>query len=217
MRIVVRFALLSAMLLSGLATMTARAQTAGSAASGNYQFTFSDRYVKDVEFSAQTLSDGTTSGSMFLSDEAPVVYLDADGAGDPQEKYAGFYLKADFDGLVVSGNRAVMSGTVRDSSIPYLLGQRVLLTVEDNGDNTKVPDKVMWGVYKPINRDWKPSDAELKDDPGVGLRWWATDAEVKDDRGYQMPRSEAIDTATFALAAYDFADTTDGVGDIVVR
>jgi hypothetical protein len=213
---IVRFALLSAMLLSGIATMTARAQTSGSA-SGNYQFTFDDRYVKSVEFSAQNLSDGSTSGSMLLSDEATIVYEDVDGDGSPQEKYAGFYIKAEFDGLVVDGNRAVMSGTVRDTSIPYLLGLRVLLTVEDNGDNTRVPDRVTWGAYKPINRDWKPSDAELKDDPGVGLTWWATDAEIRGDKGYQMPRSEAFDTSTFPVASYDFVVTSDGVGDITVK
>jgi hypothetical protein len=217
MRIVIRFALLSAMLVSGLATLTARAQTAQPSANGNYQFTLSDKFVKSVQFDAQTLADGSTSGSMLLSDEATIVYQDTDGDGSPQERYAGFYIKAEFDGLVVNGNRAVMSGTVRDASIPYLLGLRVLLTVEDNGDNTRVPDKVMWGAYKPINRDWKPSDAELKDDPGVGLRWWATDAEIKDDRGYQMPRSEAFDTQTFPIATYDFVVTSDGVGDIVVR
>lgn len=210
---IVRFTLLSTLLLAASA-LTARAE----AASGNYQLTIDDKAVKYVEFDAQRLADGSVSGSMFLSDEATIVYQDVDGAGDPSEKYAGVYIKADLDGIVVEDNQAVMSGTVRDSSIPYLLGLRVLLTVEDNGDNTRVPDKLTWGVYKFIKKDWTPSDAEWKDDPGVGLTWWATDLERRDDKGYQMPRPDApAGTQSFPVAGYSFIDASDGVGDITVR
>jgi hypothetical protein len=213
---IVRFTILSALLMSGLAAsaLTARAQSAG----GIYDFTLDDKYVKHVEFDAHKLADGSTSGSMYFSDEATLVYQDVDGVGDPQEKYAGVYIKADLDDLVVNGNQAVMSGTVRDSSIVYLVGLRVLLTVEDNGDNTRIPDKLTWGVYKFVKRDWVPSDAEWKDDPGVGLRWWATDAERRDDKGYQMPRPDApADTQSFPVVSYDFLDTSSGVGDIRVQ
>jgi len=213
---IVRFTFLSALLLSGLAATTLN--TRAEAASGTYQFTIDDKSVKYVEFDAQKLADGSTSGSLFFSDEATIVYQDVDGAGDPEEKYAGAYIKADLDGIVVNDNQAVMSGTVRDSSIPYLVGLRVLLTVEDNGDNTRVPDKLTWGVYKFIKRDWVPSDAEWKDDPGVGLTWWATDAERRDDKGYQMPRPDVpVDTLSFPVASYAFVDTSDGVGDIRVQ
>ncbi|MCA1557196.1 MAG: hypothetical protein LC731_01495, partial [Acidobacteria bacterium] len=128
-----------------------------------------------------------------------------------------FYIKANFDGMEINKNQAVMSGTVFDSSVRELVGLRVLLTVEDNGDNTRVPDKLTWGLYKPIERNWTPSDAELKEDPGVGLRWWATDAELKDDAGYEMPRSEAIDTKSFPIASYAFVDVETAAGDILVR
>jgi hypothetical protein len=213
---IVRFTFLSALLLCSLAAsaLTARAETA----SGTYQFTLEDKYAKYVEFDAQKLADGSTSGSLFFSDEATVVYQDVDGVGDPSEKYAGVYIKADLDGIVVSENQAVMSGTVRDSSIPYLVGLRVLLTVEDNGDNTRIPDKLTWGVYKFVKKDWVPSDAEWKDDPGVGLRWWATDLERRDDKGYEMPRPDVpADTQSFPIVSYSFADTSDGVGDITVK
>jgi len=213
---IARFTILSALFLSGIAAtaLTARAESA----SGTYQFTVDDKAVKYVEFDAQRFADGSVSGSMFLSDEATVVYQDVDGVGDPSEKYAGVYIKADLDGIVVEENQAVMSGTVRDSSIPYLVGLRVLLTVEDNGDNTRVPDKLTWGVYKFIRKDWKPSDAEWKDDPGVGLTWWATDLERRDDKGYQMPRPDVpADTKSFPVAGYSFVDVADAVGDITVK
>jgi hypothetical protein len=213
---IVRFTLTAALLLCGLAAtaLTTRAQTA----SGTYQFTLVDGYKKYVEFDAHKLADGSTSGSMYFTDDATIVYQDVDGIGDPQEKYAGVYIKADLDGLVVNGNQAVMSGTVRDSSITYLVGLRVLLTVEDNGDNTRVPDKLTWGAYKFIKKDWVPSDAEWKDDPGVGLRWWATDYEYRGDKGYQMPLPDApADTQSFPVVSYSFVDTADGVGDISVK
>jgi len=212
---IVRFTFLSALLLSGLAatTLTTRAESA----SGTYQFTVDDKSVKYVEFDAQRTATGGVSGSLFFSDEATIVYQDVDGVGAPRDKYAGAYIKADLDGLVVEENQAVMSGTVRDSNIPYLVGLRVLLTVEDNGDNQRVPDKLTWGVYEFIRKDWKPSDAERESDPGVGLTWWATDAERKDDRGYQMPRPDVpADAQSFPVASYLFVDTSGGFGDIRV-
>jgi hypothetical protein len=212
---IVRFTFLSALLLSGLAatTLTTRAESA----SGTYQLTIDDKSVKNVEFDAQKLADGSVSGSLFFSDDATIVYQDVDGVGDPSEKYAGVSIKADLDGLVVNGNQAVMSGTVRSSTIPYLLGLRILLTVEDNGDNTRIPDKMTWGVYKFVRRDWVPSDAEWKDDPGVGLRWWAKDLERRDDVGYQMPLTDApADTKSFPASAYDFVVMASGAGDIRV-
>jgi hypothetical protein len=115
-------------------------------------------------------------------------------------------------------NQAVMSGVIRDASIKELIGQQVLLTVQDNGDNSREPDLLTWGIYRPFRKDWTPSDAEWKEDPGVGLRWWATDAERKDDVGYEMPRQEGtVSIQSFPFAAYLFVDTFDGVGDIFVQ
>ena len=190
----------------------AAAQTAG----GSYQFALEDGRTKYVECDASAQAGGGASGRMFFSDDAPLTDQDTDGVGDPVGTHPGFYFSAEFDDMQVSDNKAVISGTVRDSSITSLIGRRVLLTVEDNGDNTRVPDRLTWGVYKPIDRRWVPSDAELKEDPGVGLRWWATDAERRDDVGYEMPRDEKIGTQTFPLATYGFVDASDGAGDIRV-
>ena len=140
------------------------------------------------------------------------------GTGDPNlnQKYPGFSVNVDFDGLEVTNNQAVMSGTVRDSTIRDFIGQRVLLTVEDNGDNTRIQDKLTWGLYEPA-KSWPVSDAELKEDPGVGLTWRATDAERPDDRGIIMPRSTAVDTQTFPISSYDFVDPQAASGDILVK
>jgi hypothetical protein len=209
-----------ALLLLGFATSRqAAAQTAGQSAKGAYQFSFDDGYTKYTEFDATTQSDGSTTGSMFYSDEATVSYQDVDGTGDPsfKETYPGFSIKVGFDGLVVDKNQAVMSGTVTDSGIRDLIGQRVLLTVADNGDNTRVPYQLTWGIYKPVVRDWTPSDAELKVDPGVGMRWVATDAERRDDKGVVMPISTEINAQSFSVSSYNFADVAKGAGDIIVQ
>ena len=207
---IIRFASSLALLLTACAAAYAQD------ARGTYQFTLGDKNIKYVEFECQALQGDGASGRLFMSDEAAVVYRDVDGDGSPEEKYAGFSMTVTFDEMSVIKNQAVMGGVVRDATIPFLIGQRVLFTVEDNGDNQREPDRLTWGLYKPIKRDWTPSDAEWKEDPGVGLRWWATDAERRDDVGYEMPRDETIGLTSFPFAAYLFVDTDDGTGDIVV-
>ena len=191
----------------------AAAQTAG----GNYQFSLDDGLTKYVEFSARAQTGGGATGQMFFSDETRVTYQDEDGVGDPRETHAGFYFRAEFDDMHVSDNKAVLTGTVRDASITSLIGRRVLLTVEDNGDNSREPDRVTWGVYANAPRGWTPSDAELREDPGVGMTWTATDAERDDDRGIRMPLDDSIGVRTFPVASYEFAAAENASGDIVVR
>ncbi len=200
------------LLLAGVGTTRA-----AESARGSFQFTLGDRLTKYVEFDAQALSTGGASGRLFYSDESTVEDVDVDGVGDPEGRYNGFYFSADLDQLRVNGNQAVMSGVVRDASILSLVGQRVLLTVEDNGTGGREPDKLTWGVYQPVERRWTPSDAERETDPGVGATWTATDAERRDDAGVPMPQDESIGVQTFPFTAYAFVDTADGAGDIVVQ
>lgn len=200
-----------------LLLLTACVAASAQAAQGTYRFTVGDKYIKYVEFECQALKEGGATGRLNMSDEAPVVLKDVDGDGSPEERYPGFSISVSFDEMTVVKNQAVMGGVVRDSTIPYLIGQRVLFTVEDNAENPREPDKLTWGLYKEIRRDWIPSDAELEKDEGVGLRWWATDAEVKGDVGYAMPRDESVKVASFPFAAYLFVDTDNWEGDIIVR
>lgn len=207
-----------ALLLSGFAAPPAAdARPAGSSATGSYQFYLEDGLKKYVEFDAQAQAGGGATGQMFFSDEAEVNYIDVDGTGEPGESYRGFYLRAEFDGLLVVNNQAVMSGTVRDSNVTGLIGQRVLLTAEDNGEKVGEPDRLTWGIYKPAEQGWTPSDAELERDEGVGMRWWATDAELRDDKGVEMPMDMSIDTQSFPLAAYTFIDLERWSGDIRIQ
>lgn len=204
-------------LLALLLLVFAAAQTTRAAsAAGSYQFTLADdKYLKYVEFSAEGDGEGKATGTIYLTDEAVITIQDVDGTGE-EGRLVGYNIKADVDGLVVTENQAILSGTISDSSNQAFIGQRVLLTVEDNGEDPRRPDRLTWGIYKPINRDWVPSDAEWKEDPGVGLRWWATDLEQKDDVGYAMPRDESFGTQTFPLSSYIYADLDNTAGDIRV-
>lgn len=204
--------LLALFLLALAAPQVANAQ----AAAGSYKFAFEDGAAKTIEFDARGEANGSAVGQMYLTDEATLVYRDVDGTGE-SGKYAGYYISAVFDGMVVDKNKAVMSGTIRDSNVREILGKRILLTVEDNGDNTRIPDRLTWGIYNDTPRTWTPSDYERKDDPGVGLRWWAKDAErEREDVGYAMPRDESTTTMSFPMNTYAFADLASESGDIRV-
>ena len=210
---IIRFASILAVFMAGIAAAPTVARPGGQSAIGSYQFSLEDGYTRYVEFDAQTQGGGAATGQMFFSDESEVTYLDLDGCGDPHETHRGFYLRASFDGLLIVDNQAVASGTVSDSSIAGLVGQRVLLTVEDNGER----DKITWGIYKRVERSWTPSDGELEKDEGVGMRWVATDFEIRDDVGFEVPRDESITTQSFLLAAYTFDDLEQWAGDIRVQ
>jgi hypothetical protein len=191
----------------------AAAQTAG----GSYRFELEDGRAKYVEFDASAQPSGGAAGRMFFSDDSPVTYQNTDDVGDPGETYAGVYFSAEFDDMRVSDNKAVIIGTVRDSNITGLIGRRVLLTVEDNGDNSRVPDRLTWGLYADLRPDWTPSDAELRDDPGVGMTWTATDAELREDRGVPMPGDGSVRVGTFPVTSFEFVAAANGSGDLFVR
>ena len=115
---------------------------------------------------------------------------------------------------MVEKNRAVMCGTIKESSLKSHVGNRVMLIVEDNGDYVRAPDKVYWGIYKPAG-GWIPTDAERPDDNGASLTWIATDAERKDDVGVPSRSSGVVGCKSFPLwAQYAFKG---GEGNIIVR
>src|SRR6266498_2138441 len=112
-----------------------------------------------------------------------------------------------------------MSGAVSEATNPELIGDRVLLVVEDNGEGIGVfnSDKLTWGIYEPGNHSWIPEDAEVPGDTGALLDWIATDAEREDDAGVQARRSDVIGCQTFSLASFSFTDVNHGQGNIQIR
>jgi hypothetical protein len=125
-------------------------------------------------------------------------------------------MHVDVDCMKVEGNRAVLAGVVRTSSVDAYARRRMILTVED-GEGLKAPDGFTWGQYAGSAPTWVASDAELEKDPGVGLQWYATDAERKDDVGIPSGSPAGFDCKSFTLASYALDDLTEGSGDIVVK
>ena len=208
-------------LVSACANTSANAQTSGPSASGIYKFVLADDLSKSVEFNATTDERGATTGQMTFKDDAGIVEQDVDGVGgDKEESPSSFFLTANLDSLTIERNRAVMGGTITDSSHRNYIGRWVQLVVEDNGDGSEEPDKLTWCFCKPEEGGWVPADAELKDDDGAYWKWWATDAELKDDEGVQSANiipGNKTSCKVLPLAVYPFADVKSGEGQIQVQ
>jgi hypothetical protein len=209
----------SALLLLSLMTPRLDAQTPGASARGSYKFILDDELVKTVEFSAVNDAKGNTTGDFTFTDEAKIPDTD-----DPEDPEAGdpppsFYVKARLDHLTVEKNRALLSGTVLDSSHKTYIGKWVQLVVEDNGANPERPDRLTWMHCLPRTVGWIPSDAERDRDDGAFLHWWATDAERDDDIGIpsiDLVPKEDTGCLVLPLRAYEFAYPLKWSGDIAV-
>jgi hypothetical protein len=106
--------------------------------------------------------------------------------------------------LTIENNRAVMGGTVRESSNQSYVGKWVQLVVEDNVEGS---DKLTWCFCPPEQGGWRPVDAEEPRDEGAWMLWWATDAEREDDRGVQSANiipGNRRGCQSFSLSTYEF-------------
>lgn len=188
-----------------------------SSARGSVRFVMQDGLTKTVEFSASKDEKGTTTGSLSFSDEAKVP--DTDNPEDPADSFS-LYLKADLDDSTFEKNRAILSGTILDSSHKTYIGKRVQFVVEDNGIDPKVPDQVLWMFCSRKAGGWIPSDAERPYDDGAYLHWWATDAERDDDVGIPsvdlLPKEE-VSCPVWPIWTYTFADLFKFEGDIIIE
>lgn len=209
----------SVLLLLSLVSPRLDAQTPGASTRGSYKFILEDELAKSVDFSAVTDEKGNTTGDLTFTDEAKIADtedVEDPDAGDPPPQ---FYAKVALDGLTVEKNRALLSGTVLDSSHKTYIGTWVQLVVEDNGVNLERPDRLTWMFCRPRATGWIPSDAERDRDDGAFLHWWATDAERDDDVGVPsidlLPKEEKS-CPVRPLGLYEFADLLKWSGDIVV-
>lgn len=195
------------------------AQNSGSSANGTLRLSV-DGKARNIEFEATRHPNGRVSGQMTLRGEQEIRSGgDDENSVAPRVSVSDFYLKVDFDCLVVNRNRAVMSGLVRDSTARDYIGRFAMLAVEDNGDASSAAtrDKLSFGLHLRTAETWLPTDAELKEDYGSSLSWIATDAERPDDIGVPSRKSQELDCRTFPLSAHTLSDIGPGDGDIQVR
>jgi hypothetical protein len=189
------------------------ADAEGDAASGSFKFALNDGEIRFVEFKANELANGQAAGDLTFSDPAAIPVLDPD---DPREKNSpGVLVRAKLDCMETAKNTAIMGGEIYDSNVPGVIGERVLLVVEDNGiDGEK--DRLAWGVYQQPGK-WIPVDAEQPDDRGAFLTWIATDFERRDDVGIPMPQNKMVMCKNFPLGSYDFPQFKYAGGDLLVQ
>ena len=207
---------LSLVLISVAMPVLSYAGADGPSATGSFQFDLGDDKSRFLEFNARQQNKGTVVGEMSFTDPNTAVVDDPD---TPVNETLGISMRATFDCLKITGNRAVMSGVITESNILNAIGLRVLLAVEDNGEgiNTPTVDKLTWGVYQGSATAWIPKDAERDDDNGASLSWLATDAERTDDPGIPSNPSKVIGCQSFPLEAYTFADIRHGGGNVQVQ
>lgn len=188
----------------------------GPSATGNFQFSLEDNQPRFLEFNAREQNKGQVIGEMTFSDPSVVPVGDPDASQGPAT--AGALVRARFDCLKITGNRAVMSGVIFESNILSAVGLRVLLVVEDNGEGVNTfTDKLTWGIYSSQAAGWIPKDAEVENDNGASLSWIARDFERTDEVGIPSNLSKTVGCESFSLAAYSFVDVTHGGGNIQVQ
>ena len=210
-------AIMVAMLVSVALPSMVFAGADGPSATGSFQFALEDGAAKFLEFNARQQNNGRTVGEMTFSDPVAISIPDPDASGGPSTP--GALIRARFDCLKITGNRAVMSGAIFESNVLSAVGLRVLLVVEDNGEgiNSPTPDKLTWGIYQTPATGWVPKDAERDDDNGANLTWIATDFERSDDVGIPSNQSQIVGCQSFSLAAYSFVDIAHGGGNVQVQ
>src|SRR5438067_9988996 len=106
------------------------AQNNGVSANGTFQFSTAGA-AKTIDFNArQHTSAGDAEGEMTFSGPAEISGQDVDGDGTPDPgALTNLTVKVKFDCLVVNGNRAAMSGKITVSSLPSLVGRRIVWVV----------------------------------------------------------------------------------------
>ena len=215
MKRIIFAAILAVMLVSLALPALTLAGPDGPSANGNFQFALEDGQPRFLEFNVREQNKGSVIGEMTFSDPAVVP------VGDPDSSETGTHgalVRAKFDCLKITGNRAVMSGIISESNILSAVGLRVLLVVEDNGEGVNAfNDKLTWGIFQPPASGWVPKDAERDDDNGAGLTWIATDFERSDDTGVPSNQSKIVGCQSFSVASFDFVDVKHGGGNVQVK
>lgn len=219
MKTITGLAILGVFVLSIAAPRNALAISSAPSASGLYTFALEDGFTKRVEFSATADERGVATGELTIRDEGRVPEPDPKGGEDQGDSPGEFVMTARITSLTIEHNRAVMGGTVTDSSHPSYIGKWIQFVVEDNGDGREEPDRVGWCFCTPEPGGWVPTDYEDPLDQGAYLTWWATDAERRDDNGIPseniMPGT-AVGCPAIILAAYEFAEISNTDGNIQV-
>lgn len=219
MKRVVLAAFLALMSLICVVQTQNAAPAKGPSVSGTFQISSDVGLTRYLEFYAWMEKNGNTTGE--------TVFMDQPSASDPKvvntessqsESATAFFAKAEFDCMVINGNKAVMSGRVTTSSLERYVGQRFVLAVQD-GDNSNPPrkDKLTFGFYRETSKGWLPLDSERSEEGTGPMSWITQDSEREDDTPVLSPKSGPVGCQSFPISSFSFVDEQHGRGSIQVR
>ena len=197
------------------------AESVGPSVSGKFELRTEAGPTRSIMFSAIATKDGRVFGQALLQDDAPTSTATSATTSETGEQTTPFFLKVEFDCLVVKKNKAVMSGNVTESSVERLVGRRFLLVAEDNGHGPTdlLRDKLTWGIYHTTTKNWLPSDSERTEEESASgpVGWLATDSERPELEGVVSNKNEVVGCQTFPLSSFSFVDVSYGRGSVQVR
>lgn len=189
----------------------------GPSVQGSFEIVLEGGEKRIIEFHANRGADGTTTGETTFRDlgiaTAPKPV--SDEASDTPKT---LFMKADVDCLIVENDRAVMSGSIVESSWTQYMGRRVLVVAQEDrvrkGSDKR--DRLTWGVYRNTQPNWMAQDQERPDEPSA-LAWIATDAERPDDEGTPSNKETIVGCQTFPLSSFSFFTTKQSHGNVSVK
>ena len=201
-----------------LLALVSTMQKAGPSAKGNVGSGVEGATGREARH-VRSHDDGTARGEVSFSTTADITNNDVDGGGAVRTTRTDLAISAQFDCVLVDGNRKAMSGRITAANVPDYIGRQAVVVVEDP-EGHGAPAAFAWGFYQPTRRDWTPVDAENPFDTGASLTWTATDAERPDDVGIPaglgaVPR--VVDCTTFPLAAHALTPVDHGAANLQVR
>ena len=206
-------AIVLSFLCLGSQDSSAAARQGNANITGGGTFIVGDNLKGHFEFNAVTHQDGSVTGHLSFRNPEAAPEQDVDGTGEPglESLPDGIDLNADVDSLQINGNRATLSGVIRQSSAQRYVGLRVILTIEDNGEgNAETPDKITWGFYQRVTErlvtDFENPDAGAYP---VGKKFLATDAENPEAGAFLVGDGD-FDSQSFPLTSYVLTDINGG-------
>lgn len=209
---------LCVLVTAGLGPVSAAISTPAPNVVGNFQLVSDQGVTRHIEFQATRSSDGRVAGEVVFRDEAPANVEKASGEATGESEQP-FFFKAAIDCLVINEHKAIMSGSISESSSKSYIGRRILVVAQDNGgaSDPAKRDRVTWGIYRADRKEWAASDAERPDEQSNQLTWIATDSERLDDEGVSSDKEKVIGCKTFPLSAFSFFTGNQIRGTAVVK
>lgn len=193
------------------------AEGQGPSVVGNFQISTGVGPTRHIEFHASKDKNGNTIGETIFRDRSTSDTKSGGEDQSPMDSSSLFWLKAQFDCLVIDGNRAVMGGSVTESN-SRLIGHRLLLVVQDGDASTpRERDKLTFGIYRPAGKDWVAIDSERPDDDAPPVQWIAQDSEREDDEPVSSQKSDVTRCDSFPISVFSFISANLGRGSIEVK